>query len=102
MFNAFNPSIDTVLSYFGLIFMSAALVMALNIVWRVEKRLDIFMKLFTIVIVLANTRFILYLLGLDASDSWPLIVSLLNSAIAVGAFFTVLEMYRIVKSASRK
>lgn len=81
-----------------LVFLLVAVVIGFDCVWRVEKRLDTFMKLLTIGTIFLAANKIIEALGADKAFGWGLFMQIMDIISAALLMFAFIEMYRIIRS----
>jgi hypothetical protein len=75
----------------------ATLIIGLDCIWRMEKRLRTFMITLTLGVSLLIVRKVMLMLGFDASPSWYATAQLLDIGLITFFFLAFVEMYRIVR-----
>lgn len=78
----------------SIVLLAVAIVIGLDCVWRVEKRLDTFMKLLTVGIIF---RIFQEITALVASDAQTVLV-ILNISSSLLLLMAMIEMYRIIRT----
>ena len=94
-YTSFLPIVSFILS-------ALAVIVGLNIVWRVEGQLDRVMKWLTVAVGVGMVRKFLSLLGLKDSVNWPKIswyFEIVGSFLVLVAF---LKMYKLVRALGTK
>src|SRR3989338_8424492 len=88
---------DRILPAIPLFLMLAAIILGFNCVWRVERRLDTFLKLLTAGIVFTAIRKLVVVIGYhDLTQQWTNFVQYLDIIGNGLILFAMLEMYRII------
>jgi cytochrome c biogenesis factor len=82
----------------AIVLLAAALIVGLDCVWRVEKRLDTFMKLLIVAISVLLVANIIQLLGGDMSMLVENLMHYLQALAALMFLLSVGEMYKIIRS----
>jgi len=88
------PSARLFFPLISVVLLAAAVIMGLDCVWRVEKRLRTFMRLLTAAIVFLALRQALGLLA--PAGSAPVIIMDIVSSLLL--LFSLIEMYRIIRT----
>ncbi len=86
-----------ILPFIALVIGFATLIIGLDCIWRMEKRLRTFMLTLTIGVVMLVVRKIMLILGFDSSPYWYNLAQLLDIALIIFFFLAFAEMYRIVR-----
>ena len=86
-----------ILPFIVVVFGLATVIIGLDCVWRMEKRLRSFMRILTLAAATFLVKKIMLIMGFDSSSAWYNIAQSLDIATAVFLFFAFVEMYKIVR-----
>lgn len=95
-------SLNFILPFLSLILSAVAIIIGLNCIWRVEKKLDWFLKLLTGATLVTAVRKSIGLVGLDQSGRWPEFLLYFDLIASILLLFAFLEMYRIIRQLSNE
>jgi hypothetical protein len=99
MENLPNPQLWTSLGALGSFVLSAiTLVIAFDCIWRVEGKLDRFLKILVVAIIVRVAYKGLGLAGFAATNAWPALTIISNHMIDFVILASFLMMYRVVRS----
>lgn len=96
-------SYERVLPVIPLLLLLPAIIIGFNCIWRVEKRLDTFLKLLTGGLIFGAVRKLIVVVGYRQLDqSWANYVQYLDIAASGMVLLALIEMYRIIRTLSRE
>jgi hypothetical protein len=75
-----------------------AIIIGLDCVWRVEKRIDLFLKIIVVIMIVNLARIALGMLGLSESPQWALILSATDFLKGILFASAMIVMYKIIRS----
>jgi hypothetical protein len=90
------------LPFITLIFSVASIVILLDCVWRVEKRLGTAFKLLAASVIIVTIRRALGILGLNESMHWANILTLFDLVSSIFALFGFIEFGKIIRTLTRE
>lgn len=91
-----------ILPFIIIILMGIAVIIGLNCIWRVEKRLKTFMILLTLGSTVILVRKVSLLLGYGQSAGWAAAVQYFDLAVSILFLGGFVEMYRIIRRLDRE
>jgi hypothetical protein len=92
-----NNVFHVALPFVALIIAFVTVIIGLDCIWRMEKRLRTFMIILTMGVALLILRKVMLVLGFDASPSWYTMAQVLDIGLITFFFLAFVEMYRIVR-----
>ena len=95
-------TLEKVLSLVNIVVYFAVIVIALNVIWRVEKQMDRFIKLITIAIALVPFRLVLGVLGLEQNDNWALITRIFGFLVGLLLIIAFTDFLRTMKQINKE
>lgn len=91
-------TIEKLLSLTNIAIYIAVILLALNCIWRVEKRFDRFLKIITLAIAIIPFRLVLGILGLEQNPNWALAVRSIGFLVGVLLIVAFIDLLRVIKS----
>ena len=95
-------TIEKLLSFANIAIYIVVIVFALNCIWRVEKRLDRFLKIITIAIALIPFRLVLGILGLEQDPNWAVAVRGVGFLIGILLIVAFADLLRVIKTMNKE
>jgi len=95
----FSPDniVQIILPFFSLIIAFVALILGLDVIWRVQKHLKTFMFLLTMTVLLLVMSEAGLILGMDSNSYWHITTECVDIIVGILYFFAFLQMYKITR-----
>ena len=93
--------VQVVLPFFSLIITFIALIVGLDVIWRVQKHLKIFMLSLTLTVLILVLSEAGLILGMDGNSYWRVAVEcmdVLTGLLFVSAFLQMYKIIRVIES----
>lgn len=94
--------VEKIIALINVVLYLSVIIVGLNCIWRVERRLNKFLKIVIIAILLVPLRIILGVAGLEHDPIWMLVVRCFGFAAGALLLYAFVDLLRMLKTISHE